>query len=435
MLIYTSHKTQRFLYACEIVFQNYDDKINFTSKKEEFIAYQGPKLEYSNRQEFPDSFFIQSAEVIWNDKIELHDISLGKWKELSVLYTTNGSLPFDIFSATFFLVTRYEEYLSFKGDRFNRFTAKESLAYKSGFLQRPIVDLWRKQFEEELTSKWPQIIFRKSEFTFISTIDVDSAFAYKHKGLKRTIGGIVKDITRFDFYNLRQRLFTLAGSKQDIYETYDYIAGQCEKYDVKNRYFFLLANFGPNDKNVPHRSKGLQKLIKRLSLTNEIGIHPGVASNDATAVLKNEKKRLEKITGSYCVAARQHYLMLRFPKTYRSFLEVGIREDYSMGFADEVGFRAGTARPFNWFDLEKNEKTDLLIYPFAAMDTTLKNYMQLSQEDAIKLTIEMMKDVSLIGGNFITLWHNETLSEEHGWQGWRMVWESILQEKSKFVRD
>jgi len=431
MLIYTSHNSSRFLYACEIVFENYDGVVNFTSKSEKFEAYQGPKLEYSRRQEFSDSFFIQCTEVLWNNKIELHDISLGKWKELPIFYTTDGSLPFDIFSATFFLATRYEEYLPFKGDRFYRFPATESLAYKQGFLHRPIIDFWRKQFEDELILKWPQINFMKRAFSFISTIDVDSAFAYKHKGFKRTAGGIIKDLAKFDFSNLSQRISTLRGKKQDVYETYDYIASQCEAYRVKNHYFFLLSDFGAYDKNVPHRSRGLQGLIKRLIIKNGIGIHPGFASNLAIETLKTEVERLENIIGGHCNTSRQHYLMLQFPKTYRSYIEVGIHEDYTMGFADSIGFRAGTSQPFKWFDLEKNEKTDLQIFPFAVMDTTLKNYMRLSPQEAVKLTCEMMKDVASTGGNFIALWHNETLSEAHGWQGWRMVWESLLQEQSK----
>jgi len=282
------------------------------------------------------------------------------------------------------------------------------------------------KISELLKLRFPSCSFRQPEFSFLSTIDVDSAFAYKHKGFKRTIGGVVKDLVRFDFINLKQRVLTLNGNRPDIYDTYDYIESTCKNVSVNNLYFFLLANFGQYDKNVPHRSQALRSLIKRLIFQGNVGIHPGVSSNSSFELLSGEKERLEAITETPCIMARQHYLMLFFPFTYRSYLKVGIENDYTMGFADDVGFRAGTSRPFFWFDLERNEKTLLKVYPFAAMDTTMKNYLKLSPEDAISLTNETMKDVSSVGGSFISLWHNETLSESHGWEGWRIVWESTL---------
>lgn len=430
MLIYSPYNHPRLRYAIEIVLENYKGKAEFTTDKDFFQSHTGIKIEYAEKQTSEHSFFIQSHTSLWNDDIAQHEVVSGTWNELKTIYPSVGSIPFDVFSATFFLISRYEEYLPFESDKMNRFPASQSLASKQGFLHRPMIDLWRKEFEKEIISIWPNAQFEQRASSFLSTIDVDSAFAYKHKGLKRTLGGIARDILRFDFVNLFSRIKTLLGAVPDIYETYDYITEQCDRHKARNLYFFLLADFGQYDKNVPHTSFPLKELIKRLSVENTIGIHPGVASNYSIEKLVDEKKRLEVITGNSCKSARQHYLMLWFPKTYQAYLKAGIEQDYSMGFADQVGFRAGTSRPFYWFDLEKNEKTLLCVFPFAAMDTTLKNYMKLTKQEAIDFSGKMMNDVHAVGGDFIALWHNETLSETNGWQGWREVWEATLQMSS-----
>jgi hypothetical protein len=124
--------------------------------------------------------------------------------------------------------------------------------------------------------------------------------------------------------------------------------------------------------------------------------------------------------------SRQHFLKLRFPETYRRLLDVGIREDWSMGYADETGFRASIATPFPWFDLERNEETPLIIHPFQAMDVTLNQYLKLSPEAALERLKSLINRTKSVGGTFTTLWHNDNLAEMDNWKGWRMVYENLL---------
>ncbi len=121
--------------------------------------------------------------------------------------------------------------------------------------------------------------------------------------------------------------------------------------------------------------------------------------------------------------SRQHYLKLEFPTTYQRLLQIGIEADYTMGYAEQVGFRASIATPFFWFDLSKNEATRLRVFPFQVMDITLKNYLQLQPEEAIALTRELFEATKSVNGHFISLWHNNSLCEQEGWQGWRKVME------------
>jgi hypothetical protein len=95
-----------------------------------------------------------------------------------------------------------------------------------------------------------------------------------------------------------------------------------------------------------------------------------------------------------------------------------------MGFAEHVGFRAGTSHPFMWFDLAANKETDLMIHPFCLMDVTAKNYMKLDPEQAIAVGASLKNSIRLFGGTFCFIVHNESLSESQGWNGWTSVFKS-----------
>jgi hypothetical protein len=93
-----------------------------------------------------------------------------------------------------------------------------------------------------------------------------------------------------------------------------------------------------------------------------------------------------------------------------------------MGYADVPGFRAGISIPFPWYDLQREQKTDLVIYPFAVMDVTLKQYLQLQPAEGLKIATALMRRVRNHGGMFSTLWHNSSFSELDGWKPWRDVY-------------
>lgn len=132
---------------------------------------------------------------------------------------------------------------------------------------------------------------------------------------------------------------------------------------------------------------------------------------------------MKEITGKEITKSRQHYLRLSFPKTYRRLIKQGISEDYTMGYAARVGFRAGICTPFLFYDLKKDRVTNLKAYPFQVMDVTLKNYLSLSTEEAKKTIERLMLEVKNVGGAFISIWHNETLNERDGWAGYKEVFE------------
>ena len=120
--------------------------------------------------------------------------------------------------------------------------------------------------------------------------------------------------------------------------------------------------------------------------------------------------------------SRQHYLIHAMPYTYRQLIKLGIKEDFTLGYSTHIGFRAGIASSFYWFDLTENIKTDLLLTPFCIMDITPMYYRSETPEIAKKTIESLLNKVQAVDGTFVSLWHNESLSETDRWKGWRSVY-------------
>jgi hypothetical protein len=139
-------------------------------------------------------------------------------------------------------------------------------------------------------------------------------------------------------------------------------------------------------------------------------------------------ERLKSAKGEKIVSARFHYLKQSMPDSPRKLLVMGIEKDFSMGFPDTVGYRAGTSRPFFWFDWEKGCVTNLVLVPFWGMDVALKNYMQLNPEQAVVQIKEARKYIEGCKGDWRMIWHNESVNDWSEWKGWRKVFEKFLKQ-------
>ena len=430
VLVYTHHIGPRVSYVFNMLFQQFlSCDVKLTEKVEEFIAYNGVKISYTKKPLGSELFF-RSYTILFEKGIVNHEIKVKTWKGQKIFFeqTENSVMPFDVFAACFYLLSRYEEYLPHIKDRFHRFPAKESLAYKNGFLKIPIIEYWLIELVFVIQSKFPDFKPVSRKFKFINTIDVDNAYCYLEKGLLRTVGAICRSLLQFDFYLISKRIRVLLGKEKDPYDTFDYLLDIQKKYDFKSIYFFLLADYGHNDKNIAHTSKKLQSLVKTMADYVMVGIHPSWASNADIHKLSKEISRLEAIVNREVVRSRQHFLRLDLPTTYRRLIDLGILEDYTMGYASQIGFRAGTSLPFYFYDLDMEMQTSLMLHPFAVMDGTLNEYMELPLDDAQYLVKELLNNVKEVDGIFISLWHNETLCDNRHWKDWRQVYEYMIEE-------
>jgi hypothetical protein len=117
--------------------------------------------------------------------------------------------------------------------------------------------------------------------------------------------------------------------------------------------------------------------------------------------------------------------------SYRILLKTGIREDYSMGYPDEPGFRASIARPYFFYDVEEDKPTELKIVPFQVMDATLYKYKKLDHKASLDIILKLISETRKAGGLFVTIWHNTSLLNNTECKGWREVFESMLKAQTR----
>ena len=435
ILVYTHKITPRIRYIFKHIFTRILlSPVSFTSKIEDFVAHNGPKLSYT-KVPLGKEFFIRSNEILFEQGVNDLEINISQWNGTPCFFNagSGSSIPFDIFAASFYLISRYEEYLPHVRDVHERFTAEQSLAYKFRFLEKPVVDIWALKLKDALLERFPDYHFSDREFSYISTIDVDNAFAYKYKSFVRTSGGFINDFFKLHLKSFWDRLLVLLRIRKDPYNNFEHILSLGKTYNATTIFFFLIADYTTFDTNISATKRQFRLLIKHIADYAKIGLHPSYYTMKNSALLKKEKERLESITNIPTSLSRQHFLRFSLPETYQNLIDLEINQDFSMGYASHIGFRASTSIPFYFFDLDFEIQTPLLVHPFALMDTTLNDYMGLTPKQSLGRTKDLLKEVMAVKGTFITLFHNESLSGYLRWNGWQRVYETMLKMIHKHV--
>lgn len=339
---------------------------------------------------------------------------------LPVLFANDSEFGFDIFAMIFWCLSRMEEYLPFEADEHGRFTSKSSVAGKAGFLEKPYLDFAIQYFCGFYD------IFMPDKFGIYPTIDIDIAYKYSGRSMGRSIGSFCKQIIKGDFLGLKERMATWLG-KVDPWDTYDYLLKSLGKNDRNARLFVLMSRQRKYDKAILPDFTPWYNRLQQLSKKLVIGIHPGYNTGQSTMSIVAEKNELQNICGQTISRSRQHFLRVQIPGTYMQIAAAGIDHEYSMGFADAFGFRAGTGHSFRFYNLQTEETSTLIVHPFCAMEVSAKNYMQLSAEEAAEKGNILKENCRKAGAPFCFIFHNESLSEDQQWRGWRKVWEKWLE--------
>ena len=419
--VYSSIKSSRLEYVLNFIFKNLLE-IEFkwtqdsTNLDGVIINYSDENFSFQNYQIRPSGFLVDGN---WDFKKYI----FLKNKSNNFFPQKKGDHDFDILSSIFFIISRMEEYYNKDYDEHHRFISSNSILVKLNLEQNPIVDQWCFSLLSQLNAKFNVELTSPRKFHQYSTFDIDNAYAFKGKSLSRSLGSFFKDLISFRFYKLKQRLEFLLGKTKDPYDNYDYILEFLKTNQLKSIFFFLLGDYAKMDKNIDHNHPYILNLIRSIYKNHLIGIHPSYKSFNNLETLKMEISRLDKIT-SKTIISRFHYLKFTLPKSYQILLKSGIKQDYSMGYSDRIGFRAGTCTPFYFYDLENECITDLKIFPFAYMDGVLNDKLKFTPEYSSKLISKIKQEVKKVNGTFSAVWHNESLSNQDRWKRWRSVFET-----------
>ena len=403
--------------------------IRITSDKAEFEMDPGPRINYS-RDLVPNVFNIRPTGLLLETGIKPQSVTCFECEGRKAFFPTEGDLPFDIFAAAFYLLSRYEEYLPHEKDSYGRFAHTGSLAWREGFLDIPLVNYWLQHLRVALNRKYPDLIFRYTAFKFIPTYDIDSAWSFLHKGWRRNLAAAAKSVAKGQWRQFWNRIAVLRGRLPDPFDAYEWLDSLHLYCRLRPYYFFLVASRCAGvDRNISLSSPAFQRLIQYHAAGSRLGIHPSWRSGDDGRLLREEIEWLEVIAGQSITRSRQHYIRLALPETYRCLLQFGIRQDFSMGYGSINGFRASVASSYYWYDLVKEETTALRIFPFCFMDANSYYEQRYTAPRAMTELMHYYRQVRAVNGLMVTIWHNSFLGSEAAFAGWREVYEVFLKEE------
>ncbi len=432
MIVYTNKITPRLQYVADFIGKEITgEAFQLTIDSFVFNDYTGPKINYSDTKINKEELRVKNSSLLFEDSIEEQKITCFEVNGHKAFFRTDGDYPFDIFAAIFYLLSRYEEYLPHPRDIYGRYAHENSLAFKEGFLNLPLVNIWLGDFRKTLKEKFPALAMHSSSFNFVPTYDIDEAFAFKHKGLVKTVGGIARSIMNREWSMVNERINVLREKSQDPYDAFEWMDKLHERNDLWPMYFFHVATAkGKYDKNISPAHPGMKVLIKQHAEKYPIGIHPSWASGDQESLLNEEIRILEATSGKKINSSRQHYIRFELPQTFRRLIVAGITDDYSMGYGSINGFRASVASSFYWYDLKKEQLTNLLLHPFCFMEANSFFEQKYLPQRAYEEMMHYYNAVKAVNGTLITIWHNSFLGSYKSFTGWRDVYEEFVRQVS-----
>lgn len=427
-LIYSHSVSPRLQYVVDFLSKYYGLPFKLIFDEEKFInANELCKINYGYHRLTEGEIFIHSHVLVFETSIRPVKIECFERNNYKAFFKTESDIGFDLLAAIFYLLSRYEEHLPHKKDAYGRYAHTNSIAFKENFLPLPLINIWLEDFRKLLVQKNFKFQVSSFKFSFLPTYDIDMAWSFRNKGLKRTFGGILLLLLQAKFRKAIDRIKVATGKRNDPYDAYEWMEKLHQRYQLKPTYFFLVAKeVGKYDKNIDVSNPEFQELIRSVASKYAIGLHPSWAGGDIPSLLTKEKSTLEQISDQTVTSSRQHYIRLDLPSTYRKLLALGITNDHSMGYGTINGFRASIATPFYWYDLKNEEQTKLLLHPFCFMDANAYYEQKLFPDAALKELMQYYEAIKSVNGTMVTIWHNSFLGTAKEFSGWREVYEQFV---------
>lgn len=428
LLVLSSQSSPRLSYTFDWICSQWKLEYEITERTDLFSEFTGAKISYHPLFEDTQSIAVKPSGLLSEIGVKHQEVNYGQIGKMPVLFRDTSPFGFDILSAIFYMLSRYEEYLPFQPDQHGRFPAKLSVAVHYGFLRLPVVDLWMEYFRSKLQEQFPDLHFHLRSFDSITSYDIDLAYKYKGKSFIRNLGGLAKDLGMLSFRKVFERIDVSLGFRKDPWDFYSEILS-CNKDQVTNPvFFFPVGKQTDYDRNLHPHHPDISELIRKIKSAAEIGLHPSFYSTENPELIAIEKKELEKIIGSEVTKSRQHFLKFRLPDTYLALIAWGIASDFSMAYPEVPGFRAGTARSFYFYDLKNECSTELQIFPPCWMDSTFIQYLGSEPGAALEEIKYFLRTVVEHKGIFIPIFHNHTFEDKR----WLEVHECVVGEIQKF---
>ena len=392
-------------------------QVGYTADPEEFHRFKLVIL--------PSPFFDTDT---YGTENSLPHLPLQIWEDAPILFGQpiieqvgeTAILHADLIASTYFLITRYEEMIRREcRDVHGRFPGKESLPYRAGFVDRPVVDEYGKLLRMKLREVGCDIPEPPTQIRkFYLTHDVDQIAHYRN--LRGFIGGILRGLKRPKEGNAALRSY-FRGLRYDPWYTFPWLFrmdNSAKKVLGPTRcetVVFIKVKGGRRKEDKPISKlmsldfKTLCRLCRKKDVV--LGLHTSYEAGLHPSLISEEKKRFDRVAKTKTTYNRHHYLGAREPEDMQALIDAGLTDDFTMGYADMAGFRLGTCRPVKWINPKTMQISSLTLHSLTIMDSSLsdKRYMYLNSFDAYEYCVQLINSVEKYNGELILLWHNTSV--------------------------
>ena len=418
LLIFTQQGGARLDYIVSVLFGKH---AVVTENKQLFSQFEGARIQYVTEKKFDQVLHIQPQGLVFETDIHPITIKCTQWKGYPIFFSGEGDIPFDIFSAAFYLVSRYEEYLPFTPDKYGRFPHTASLAFREGFLSIPLVQHWVQQLKQILGVTFPPSI--TEEPVFLPTYDADILFQYKHQSFFHNLRALFGNLLHGRFSAVALQIQVIGGSMPDPYFQWPSIWKLLKDAGRQGTYFFSANEKQQgNDRQLSVHLSAVQRIIQECSRHGKVGWHPSLQSSINFSHMQKELGLLQQGMLQSITDVRFHYLRFRLPASYQWLIDLGIDREYSMGYGAVNGFRASYGDPFPWFNLENNIVTSLLIHPFCYMDTAAIYHQHWAPDEAMAYLKQLQKNTRGVVEQLSLVFHPHCLALP----GWKKVHDEVV---------
>jgi len=335
----------------------------------------------------------------------------------------------DIFGLAFFMMSRVEEVMNPSRDGHGRFAAKDSYAGKNGFLSQPIVDIYTEKLWDRLSRVCPSLTRPRSQYRLNVTCDVDWPYNATHhhfyRSLKSSIAQVVKQGRIFGAMETMGAygLTRLNPHREDSFsQAVEWMMDVNEAQGNVMTFFFIpLKTHAKRDVCADLYHPLTRRLIHQIhERGHQIGMHPGYGCMDNPDLLSRSADLFFKAMEDFGIqqkewGCRMHYLRFNVGITPQGLAQAGFDYDSSMGYADQAGFRCGTAKDFPIYDVVSKQAMTLRERPLIAMERTIISdlYEGLGHTPQTVQRFQQLKaECQNYHGLYTVLWHNDHLISE-----------------------
>ncbi len=376
--------------------------------KDHFFSKFPKELSYLKRENIPTNIEYFSHNLLENSiPVLFGQPKVEKSAKESIIYI-------DIFATIFFMLSRWEEYVEKNRDKHERFSHKDSLAYRFNFLERPIVNEYIEFLWSLLRQHGCKERREKREFSLILTHDVDEILRYPN--FTKVLKGMVGDIlyrknpllslkTLYNYSSIKQQ------KRKDPYDTFDEIMDLSDEHNLKSYFFFMSGGTSKYDNRYDINEPKVKKIIDNIKARgHHVGFHPSYNAYNNPQQFKSEKEALESVYSAPIKYGREHYLRFEVPTTWQIWEDNNLEWCSNLAYAKKDGFRAGCCYPYPLFNILTQEKLNLIERPLIMMEVTFME--QFNDYHKIEEKIDYyMQTIKKYNGEFVLLWHNATFKE------------------------